>query len=178
MKITRISGITAALAAGALVLSACGSDNTSTSSSAETSASSSASAAASGGGAATTSSGAAAGGTGDTTFDGAGFTCAEGELRSSGSTAQGKVMEQWIADYNGLCNANINAYGGGGSGKGIQDFIGNQVDFAGSDSALKEEQTTQATSQRCAGNVPFNLPMVTGPIAPRVQRRRASTNWS
>ena len=40
-------------------------------------------------------------------------------------------MEQWIADYNALCNANINAYGGGGSGKGIQDFIGNQVDFAG-----------------------------------------------
>ena len=60
----------------------------------------------------------AAGG-GDTTFEGAGFTCAEGELRSSGSTAQGKVMEQWIADFNALCGANLNAYGGGGSGKGI-----------------------------------------------------------
>ena len=166
VKITRMSGITAALAAGALVLSACGSDNTSTSSSAETSAGSSASAAASGGGAATTSSGAAAGGTGDTTFEGAGFACAEGELRSSGSTAQGKVMEQWIADYNALCNANLNAYGGGGSGKGIQDFIGNQVDFAGF--GLRAERRAdrhRRRHQRCAGNVPFNLPMVTGPIA-------------
>ncbi|GAA2018107.1 phosphate ABC transporter substrate-binding protein PstS [Nakamurella flavida] len=99
------------------------------------------------------------------TFEGAGFTCAEGTLRSSGSTAQGKVMEQWIADYNSLCNAEINAYGGGGSGKGIQDFTGNQVDFAGSDSALKEDQAAAAKDSRCAGNTAIDLPMVTGPIA-------------
>jgi len=99
------------------------------------------------------------------TFEGAGFTCAEGDLRSSGSTAQGKVMEQWISDFNALCNANINAYGGGGSGKGIADFIANQVDFAGSDSALKEDQAAAAKTTRCAGNDALNLPMVTGPIA-------------
>ncbi len=177
MKITRLSGIVAAVAVGALVLTACGSDDNTTPSSsaaaqgttsaAASAASSSPSSSPSSGSAAASgssaSSGASAGG--DTTFEGAGFACAEGELRSSGSTAQGKVMEQWIADYNALCNANLNAYGGGGSGKGIQDFIGNQVDFAGSDSAMNPEQTTQATSQRCAGNAPYNLPMVTGPIA-------------
>ena len=109
------------------------------------------------------SSGGAAGG--DTTFEGAGFACATGELRSSGSTAQGKVMEQWIADYNSKCGANLNAYGGGGSGKGIQDFLGNQVDFAGSDSALKEDQAKTAMDSRCSGNPALDLPMVTGPIA-------------
>jgi phosphate transport system substrate-binding protein len=74
-------------------------------------------------------------------------------------------MEQWISDFNSKCNANLNAYGGGGSGKGIADFIANQVDFAGSDSALNADQASQAKSTRCAGNDAINLPMVTGPIA-------------
>ena len=164
MKITRISGLLALVAVGALTLSACGSDDnttaSSTSAAATTAASSAGSATSAGSGA---SSGSTAGG--DTTFEGAGFACAEGDLRSSGSTAQGKVMEQWIADYNALCGANINAYGGGGSGKGIADFLANQVDFAGSDSALKEDQAATAQSTRCANNAALNLPMVTGPIA-------------
>ena len=151
MKITRRAGLVALLASGALVLAACGSDNNTTPTTA-----------AAGGTAAAGVSAAADSGTG---FEGAGFSCETGSLRSSGSTAQGKVMEQWIADYNAKCGANINAYGGGGSGKGIQDFIANQVDFAGSDSALNADQASQAQSQRCGGNVALNLPMVTGPIA-------------
>ena len=69
-------------------------------------------------------------------------------------------MEQWIADFNAKCGANLNAYGGGGSGKGIQDFIANQVDFAGSDSALKEDQAAQAKS-----------------TAVRRQRARSTCRW-
>ena len=71
------------------------------------------------------------------TFAGSGFACATGTLQSSGSTAQGAVMAQWIKAYNAKCSATVNAYGGGGSGKGVTDFISNQVDFGGSDSALK-----------------------------------------
>ncbi len=154
MQITRISGLVALLAVGALTLSACGSDNnTATTTSASAAATSAA------GSAMASASGEAP------TFSSAGFTCAEGDLRSSGSTAQGKVMEQWISDFNALCNANLNAYGGGGSGKGIADFLANQVDFAGSDSALKVDQAATAKSTRCAGNDALNLPMVTGPIA-------------
>ena len=174
MKITRISGLVALLAVGALTLSACGSDNnTPTTSSAAAAATSAASAATSAAGSAMSAAssemsaetGSAAAGGEPPTFEGAGFACAEGDLRSSGSTAQGKVMEQWISDFNALCSANINAYGGGGSGKGIADFIANQVDFAGSDSALKEDQAASAKETRCAGNDALNLPMVTGPIA-------------
>jgi phosphate transport system substrate-binding protein len=173
VKITRISGLVALLAVGALTLSACGSDNnTASTTSAAAAATSAAGAATSAAGAATSAAGSAtsaagsAAASGDApTFEGAGFTCAEGDLRSSGSTAQGKVMEQWISDFNALCNANLNAYGGGGSGKGIADFLANQVDFAGSDSALKEDQAATAKSTRCAGNDALNLPMVTGPIA-------------
>ncbi len=171
MKITRMGGLIALLAAGALTLSACGSDDnttTDTTSAAATSAAEGAGSASSAAGSAMTSAGSAASsaaGGGDTTFEGAGFACATGELRSSGSTAQGKVMEQWIADFNSKCGANLNAYGGGGSGKGVQDFIGDQVDFAGSDSALKEDQAATAKADRCDGNAALDLPMVTGPIA-------------
>lgn len=98
------------------------------------------------------------------TFAGAGFTCATGSLRSSGSTAQGTAIAQWIKDYNAKCGATINAYGGGGSGKGVSDFTSNQTDFGGSDSALKDTQFA-AADKRCGGNDAIDLPMVTGPIA-------------
>src|SRR6478752_586484 len=148
----RRAGLSALLASGVLLLAACGSDNNTTTTTTTTAAV---------GGSATGGSAAA----GTTGFEGAGLRCATGSLRSSGSTAQGKVMGQWIADYNARCGADVNAYGGGGSGKGIQDFVANQVDFAGSDSALNADQAAQAQSQRCANNPALNLPMVTGPIA-------------
>ncbi|WP_328841346.1 phosphate ABC transporter substrate-binding protein PstS [Nakamurella leprariae] len=160
---TRVSTLLALAAAGALTLSACGSDDNTATPSSSSSSSSSASSGSTSTGATSSSSGTT--GSGDTTtFEGAGFTCAEGDLRSSGSTAQGRVMEQWIADFNALCGANVNAYGGGGSGKGVQDFVGNQTDWAGSDSALNADQQTQAEA-RCEGNPAWNLPMVVGPIA-------------
>ena len=171
MKITRMSALMALLAAGALTLSACGSDNNAASSttaaaaatSAAGSAVSEASSAVSPASSAVVSGSPTAGGT--TTFEGAGFSCQTGSLRSSGSTAQGIVMEQWIAAFNSQCNATLNPYGGGGSGKGVQDFLTNQVDFAGSDSALSADQMATAKTSRCNGNDAVNLPMVIGPIA-------------
>ena len=168
MKITRMSGLVALLAVGALTLSACGSDNntaSTTSTSAAAAATSAAGSAASSAKSGASAAASSAAGGAAATFEGSGFSCATGSLRSSGSTAQGKVMEQWISDFNSKCEANLNAYGGGGSGKGIADFIANQVDFAGSDSALNADQASQAKSTRCAGNDAINLPMVTGPIA-------------
>ena len=163
VKITRMTGLVALMAVGALTLSACGSDNNATTSSTSAAATSAAGSAASSATSGASSAGSAAAGA--ATFEGSGFSCADGSLRSSGSTAQGKVMEQWIADFNSMCSANLNAYGGGGSGKGVADFLANQVDFAGSDSALTADQLATAKASRCAGNDALNLPMVTGPIA-------------
>jgi len=163
VKITRMTGLVALMAVGALTLSACGSDNNATTSSTSAAATSAAGSAASSATSGASTAGSAAAGA--ATFEGSGFSCADGSLRSSGSTAQGKVMEQWIADFNSMCSANLNAYGGGGSGKGVADFLANQVDFAGSDSALTADQLATAKASRCAGNDALNLPMVTGPIA-------------
>lgn len=184
-----MTALAAVFAAGAITLAACGTDNNSSSqttsaattsaatsaessaatsaassveSSAATSAESPASSAASSADTAASSAGA---GTGIPTFDAAGFTCATGTLRSSGSTAQGNVMAAWITAYNAKCNASINDYGGGGSGKGVSDFIANQTDFGGSDSAMNADQLADAKSKRCNNNDAIDLPMVTGPIA-------------
>lgn len=183
MKITRKFSAVAIFAAAALTLAACGTDDNSTPSGAGAPAASSAApsstAGSSAAGSAETmtsqdttesttkaasaepqSAGGSAAGASPASFE-----CAAGELRSSGSTAQGKVMEEWILAFNEKCGANVQVYGGGGSGKGITDFTGNQVDFAGSDSALKAEQAAAAKTDRCAGAAALNLPLVTGPIA-------------
>ncbi len=56
------------------------------------------------------------------------------------------------------------AYNPSGSGDGRTQFIASQIDFAGSDSAIKGEQAEQATA-RCVGNDAWNLPLVFGPVA-------------
>ena len=99
------------------------------------------------------------------TFAGAASPCATGSCGPRAPPPRAPSSPQWIKDYNAKCSATINTYGGGGSGKGVTDFTGNQVDFAGSDSALKAAQFADAKTKRCSNNDAINLPMVTGPIA-------------
>lgn len=91
--------------------------------------------------------------------------CATGSLTAQGSTAQKNAMDQWVKDYQTKCSgAQIN-YQGTGSGAGIEAFINNTADFAGSDSALKDEEQPKADARCGTGNKAINLPMVVGPIA-------------
>ena len=167
---SRITTVAIAAVAAAVMLTsaACGTDNNASTSGSTGSTSSQAAASASSS-AGSDSSGAASGSSTSPTaadpFAAAGFACATGTLRSSGSTAQGKVMAQLIDAYNTKCGASINAYGGGGSGKGVSDFLSNQTDFGGSDSALKEADFAAAKQTRCNGSDAIDLPMVTGPVA-------------
>jgi phosphate transport system substrate-binding protein len=87
-----------------------------------------------------------------------------GNLTAQGSTAQKNAMDEWIKAYQGQCTEAKIAYEGTGSGAGIQAFISGTADFAGSDSALKEDEQPQADA-KCAGGQALNLPMVIGPIA-------------
>jgi len=91
--------------------------------------------------------------------------CAKGTLNGEGSTAQTNAITQWITDFQKKCDGATVNYNATGSGAGVTAFNGNQVDFAGSDSALKVDkgEVTSATS-RC-GSTPLDLPMVVGPIA-------------
>jgi phosphate transport system substrate-binding protein len=138
----RITSVTGIALAGTLALTACGSDNNATASPAA-------------GNARTTTA----------------ADCATGTLNAEGSSAQKNAIEQAITDFQTACSGATLNYNPTGSGAGIKQFIAGQVDFAGSDSALKDAASAgsttieQAAADKTCGSPAWNLPMVTGPIA-------------
>ncbi|MGI5456005.1 phosphate ABC transporter substrate-binding protein PstS [Streptomyces sp. CA-249302] len=143
MKLQRMNRRALALgalaASGALVLTACGSDDNGDSS---------------GGSASASSTGAASS-----------IKCndAKGQLLSDGSSAQKNAIDAWVAQFSKACGVQIN-YKASGSGAGVTSFNQGQLAFAGSDSALKPEEVT-ASKKVCTGGQGIDLPMVGGPIA-------------
>ncbi|MEU4421146.1 phosphate ABC transporter substrate-binding protein PstS [Actinoplanes sp. NPDC024001] len=101
---------------------------------------------------------------GDSGSSAAPANCVSGSLTAQGSTAQKNAMDEWIKAYQGQCADAKVDYQGTGSGAGIEAFIAGTADFAGSDSALKEDEVAQADA-KCAGGKALNLPMVIGPVA-------------
>lgn len=140
MKLQRTNRLRAvslgALAAcGALVLSACGSDDNS------------------------------GGSGGETSKAASNIKCAgEGKLLASGSSAQKNAMDVWTQTYQSACDTTQINYKPTGSGAGIQEFLQGKTAFAGSDSALKPEEVAQS-KKVCKGGQGIDLPMVGGPIA-------------
>ncbi|MET8422826.1 phosphate ABC transporter substrate-binding protein PstS [Nocardia sp. NPDC004860] len=133
MNLKRSSALLGVLAAaGALTLSACGSDNNSTTN-------------------------------GAAKID---VACGgKSSLKASGSTAQKNAMDRFVAAYQANCSGAKLDYTGSGSGAGVNEFIGNQTDFAGSDSPLDSAKgETDKAAARC-GSPAWNLPAVFGPIA-------------
>ncbi len=86
-------------------------------------------------------------------------------LHASGSTAQENAIEQFVYAYIRACPGHTLDYAAVGSGKGVEQFVGNETDLAGSDVALdpSKGQPDQAAS-RC-GSPAWDLPTVFGPIA-------------
>jgi phosphate transport system substrate-binding protein len=135
------TGVAAALLAGALALAACGSSSNNNGSSTTTPAA------------------------GGTTATGGSTACASGSLKAEGSTAQTNAIQAWIQAYQKQCSGATIAYNPTGSGAGVKQFNGGQVDFAGSDSALNPDKGEVAAAQKRCGSPALDLPMVTGPIA-------------
>ncbi len=142
MKLNSIGkafGTTLSVAAlAALTLSACGSDNN----------------------AGTSSSSAASGTASSSSADCAG----KNSLTAEGSTAQQNAIAEFNKVWGQVCSGKTLAYNPTGSGAGVDQFLAKQVDFAGSDSALKDDQVAKA-ADRCGGGEAWNLPLVFGPVA-------------
>lgn len=126
-----------AAAIAALTLSACGSDNN-TASTGDT------------GGNGTSSASADCGG--------------KNSITAEGATSQQNAIALFNQVWGQVCAGKNLSYNPTGSGAGREQFIAGNVDFAGSDSALKDEQVAAAT-ERCGGNPAWNLPLVFGPVA-------------
>ena len=146
MKTTRLAQLASLAVVGSMALAACGSDNTTGTTSAEGS-SSSASAS-----------------------ESAATECFSGTLTGEGSSAQKNAIEEAIASYTEACKDAKISYNATGSGAGVKQFIAGQVNFGGSDSALKKEGKDGAKSEvdqaaEMCGSPAWNIPMVTGPVA-------------
>jgi phosphate transport system substrate-binding protein len=89
--------------------------------------------------------------------------CPTGTLKAEGSSAQKNAIEAAIKSFQTRCTGATVNYNPSGSGAGIKNFVAGQVDFAGSDSALKPDEATAAANQ--CGSPAWNLPLVVGPVA-------------
>src|SRR4051794_18801405 len=87
--------------------------------------------------------------------------CGSGSLRGSGSTFQDPMEQNWISGYAGQCSGAKVSYNAVGSGTGIQNFGANQVDFAGSDVTMKDDEQSTADS-RCGRNNAIHSPVTAG----------------
>jgi phosphate transport system substrate-binding protein len=134
----------------ALLLSAC-----SSSSKSSNSPSSSA-------GGATSAAGTAAGTSSVAAASGA---CPSGTLKGEGSTAQTNAMTSWVNGFQKQCSGATVNYNPTGSGPGVSQFIGKQVNFAGSDAALDPTAGEPAKAKTACGSTALDLPMVVGPVA-------------
>ncbi len=134
MKVTRTGQIAGLLMAGTLSLSACGSDNN------------------------TIDTPGASGTPGASSID-----CAKGDLKGAGSTFQKNFVAQLIKDYTAACSGATLDYQGIGSGAGIKQLGEGTIDFAGSDSTMKDEE--QAAVDKTCGGPALHLPITAGGIA-------------
>src|SRR3954465_5693661 len=99
---------------------------------------------------------------GGSSSNGAG-ACGTGSLKGAGSTFQDPMGQNWISGYASQCSGTQVCYNAVGSGTGIQNFGANQVDFAGSDVTMKDDEQSKADS-RCGGNKAIHIPVTAGGV--------------
>ncbi|SDL44900.1 phosphate ABC transporter substrate-binding protein PstS [Nonomuraea jiangxiensis] len=87
-----------------------------------------------------------------------------GTINAAGSSAQANAITEWTKNFTATNPGVTLNYQPSGSGAGVQSFIQGTIAFAGSDSALKDDEPAQADA-RCKTGKAINIPMVTGPVA-------------
>ncbi|MCW2543372.1 MAG: pstS [Frankiales bacterium] len=91
------------------------------------------------------------------------ISCTTGDLKGAGSTFQKNIVAEWIKDYTAACSSAAVDYQGIGSGAGIKQFGSGTIDFAGSDSTMKDDEQAAADAQ--CGSPALHLPVTAGGIA-------------
>lgn len=87
------------------------------------------------------------------------------DLRAGGSTAQEAAFEQFAYAYNRSCPGQSLTYNANGSAAGVDDFLANATDLAGTDVVLDLSRgQPDRAAERC-GSPAWHLPVVFTPIA-------------
>ena len=102
-------------------------------------------------------------------------SCAGGTLTGAGSTFQKNIELQWIKDFQATCSGTTVDYKGTGSGAGISQFGEGTVDFAGSDSLMKDDEQAKADTRCGSGNKAIHLPITAGAIVLTYNLKGVST---
>lgn len=97
--------------------------------------------------------------------DAASASALTGTLTGIGSSAQGSAQEAWIAAFQ-TANPDVTVnYDPQGSGAGRESFISGASAFAGSDSALNDEELAGEFASCAPGTKAIDLPVYISPIA-------------
>ena len=87
-----------------------------------------------------------------------------GTLDGAGSSAQASAEDVWVSQFQ-RANASVTInYDPTGSGAGREQFIGGGVDFAGSDSALSDEELAGEFAACALGSAAIDLPVYVSPL--------------
>jgi len=87
-----------------------------------------------------------------------------GTLTAAGSSAQAAAQEAWVSSFQ-RANSRVTVnYDPTGSGAGREQFIGGGVDFAGSDTALSDEEMAGDFASCAPGSAAINLPVYVSPL--------------
>lgn len=87
------------------------------------------------------------------------------ELQDAGSTAQQNAIEQFVYAYIRACPGYTLDYNANGSGAGVEEFVNNRTDLAGSDVPLDPSTGQPDRAAARCGSPAWDLPTVFGPIA-------------
>jgi len=91
-------------------------------------------------------------------------TMYSGELLGAGASFPAPIYLEWIAEYTSNVQPDVSInYQSIGSGGGVEQFIGQQTNFGGSDAFLTDEELAAATAAR--GCEPVHIPTVFGAVA-------------
>ncbi|WP_395690706.1 phosphate ABC transporter substrate-binding protein PstS [Nocardioides sp.] len=97
---------------------------------------------------------------------GSGSGSLSGTLSGGGSSAQDAAQQAWRAGFQSANSGVTVNYDPVGSGSGRENFISKAYSFAGSDSAINDDEgeLTKA-KERCGGDDPVEVPVYVSPIA-------------
>ena len=99
---------------------------------------------------------------------GADLSAITGNIAGAGASSMETAQTAWTESFMGLVGAEggdlTMSYEGTGSGTGREQFLAGQVQYAGSDAALDEEELA-ASAETCNGEQAINLPVYISPIA-------------
>jgi phosphate transport system substrate-binding protein len=93
-----------------------------------------------------------------------------GTLNGGGSSAQQSAQAAWTSGFQGQASGVTINYDPVGSGTGRTNFISKAYDFAGSDSALSDDDSAGTSEvdqakERCGGQAAIEVPVYVSPIA-------------